>query len=175
MRMNVSGGEFNDYSTGTVIDGGSFAEPADTALEAMRAFVGRFPYAELFGDLSIDYADRIPDTAGLFPSGLVEVRRTRDVLGNATVESQYNFALYTVMSKAPGDDAGATLNAEWVQAFQEWVQEQSVAGQAPAFGDDPRRERITAQNGAIYSADDEGVAVYAIQITVSFTRHYERS
>lgn len=174
MRMNVSGGEFNDYSTGTVIDGGSFAEPADTALEAMRAFVGRFPYAELFGDLSIDYADRIPDTAGLFPSGLVEVRRTRDVLGNATVENQYNFALYTVMSKAPGDDAGATLNAEWVQAFQEWVQAQSVAGQAPTFGDEPRKERIAAQNGAIYSADAEGVAVYAIQISVSFTRHYER-
>lgn len=174
MRLNVDGGEFNDYDTGSTIDGGSFAEPADTALEAMRAFVGRFPYAELFGDLAIDYADRIPDTAGLFPSGLVEVRRTSDVLGNVTVENQYNFALYTVMSKAPGDDAGATLNAEWVQAFQEWVQEESVMGQAPAFGDEPRTERITAQNGAIYSADPEGVAVYAIQISVSFKRQYEK-
>jgi hypothetical protein len=60
-------------------------------------------------------------------------------------------------------------------AFQEWVQEQSVLGLAPTFGDDPRMERITAQNGAIYSADAEGAAVYAIQISVSFTRRYERS
>lgn len=145
-----------------------------TALDKMRSFVAGFPETDVLEELAIDYADRIPDTAGLFPSGLVEVRRDRDVLGNVTVANQYNFALYTVMSKAPGDDAGATLNAEWVQAFQEWVQEQSVTGQAPTFGDEPRTERITAQNGAIYSADPEGVAVYAIQISVSFTKHYEK-
>ena len=146
-----------------------------TALEKMRAFVAGFPQADVLAELAIDYADRIPDAAGLFPSGLVEVRRRPDLLGNVTVENQYNFALYTVLPKAPGDDAGATLNAEWCMAFQEWVQEQSVLGLAPTFGDDPRTERITAQNGAIYSADAEGVAVYAIQISVSFTRHYERS
>ena len=174
MRMNVSGGEFNDYSTGTVIDGGSFAEPADTALEAMRAFVGRFPYADIFSELAIDYADRIPDTAGLFPSGLVEVRRTSDVLGDVTVENQYNFALYTVLPKAPGGDEGATLNAEWVAAFQEWVQEQSVLGLAPTFGDEPWTERITAQSGAIYSVDDEGTAIYAIQIAASFKKTYRK-
>jgi len=145
-----------------------------TALEKVKAFVASYPGADVLADLAIDYADRIPDTAGLFPSGLVEVRRVPDVLGNVTVVNQYNFALYTVMSKAPGDDAGATLNAEWVQAFQEWVQEQSVLGLAPTFGDDPRQERITAQNGAIYSADAEGVAVYAIQISVTFTKRFEK-
>lgn len=145
-----------------------------TALEKVKAFVASFPGADVLAELAIDYADRIPDTAGLFPSGLVEVRRVTDVLGNVTVVNQCNFALYTVMSKAPGDDAGATLNAEWVQAFQEWVQEQSVLGLAPTFGDDPRQERITAQNGAIYSADAEGVAVYAIQISVTFTRSFEK-
>lgn len=145
-----------------------------TALEKVKAFVASFPGADVLAELAIDYADRIPDTAGLFPSGLVEVRRVPDVLGNVTVVNQYNFALYTVMSKAPGDDAGATLNAEWVQAFQEWVQEQSVLGLAPTFGDDPRQERITAQNGAIYSADAEGVAVYAIQISVTFTKRFEK-
>lgn len=145
-----------------------------TALEKVKAFVASFPGADVLAELAIDYADRIPDTAGLFPSGLVEVRRTPDVLGNVTVVNQYNFALYTVMSKAPGDDAGATLNAEWVQAFQEWVQEQSVLGQAPTFGDDPRQERITAQNGAIYSADAEGTAVYAIQISATYVKKFRR-
>ena len=174
MRRDFDAGEFNDYQTGAAVDGGSFAEPPDTALGKMRAFVGAFPYADVLAELAIDYADRIPDTAGLFPSGIVEVRRTKDLLGNVTVENQYNFALYAVMSKAPGEDAGATLNAEWVSAFQEWVQERSARGLAPTFGDEPRKERMTAQNGAIYSADPEGVAVYAIQISVSFTRHYER-
>ncbi len=146
-----------------------------TALETMKEFIASYPDGDALEGLAIDYADAIPDTAGLFPSGLVEVRRRTDLLGNVTVENQCNFALYTVMSKAPGDDAGATLNAEWVQSFQTWVQEQSARGLAPTFGDEPRTERITAQNGAIYSADAEGVAVYAIQISATFTKHYERS
>ena len=145
-----------------------------TALETMREFVASYPGMDVLAGLAIDYADRVPDCASLFPSGLVEVRRTKDVLGNVTTDNQYNFVLYTVLGKAPGDDEIATLNAEWVQAFQEWVQERSALGLAPTFGDEPRRERITAQNGAIYSADPEGTAVYAIQISVSFTRHYER-
>lgn len=145
-----------------------------TALETMREFVQSYSDADVLAVLDIDYTDKVPNAAGLFPSGLVELRRSTDLLGNVTVENQYNFALYTTLEKAPGDDEGATLNAEWQMAFQEWVQEQSARGLAPAFGDEPRRERIVAQNGAIYSADPEGTAVYAIQISVEFIRNYER-
>ena len=144
------------------------------ALETMRAFVESYPDSTALTPFAIDYADRVPGCAGLFPGGLVEVRRRTDLLGNVTVENQYNFTLYTVMAKAPGEDAGATLNAEWQMAFQEWVQEQSARGIAPTFGDEPRSERITAQNGAIYSADGEGTAIYAIQISASFKRHYRK-
>lgn len=144
------------------------------ALETMRGFVASYPGADMLSGLAIDYADRVPDCASLFPSGLVEIRRRTDLLGNVTTENQYNFALYTVLGKSPGDDAAATQNAEWQMGFQEWVQEQSARGLAPTFGDEPRAERIVAQNGEIYSADDEGTAVYAIQIAVNFTRHYER-
>ena len=43
---------------------------------------------------------------------------------------------------------------------------------APAFGDDTGTERITAQNGCIYSAGDEGTAVYAIQLSVTFKKFF---
>lgn len=146
--------------------------PETTALEKMRAFIGTFPDADILDSLSIDYTDSVPCTGGLFPSGLVEIRRTRDILGNVTVENQYNFALYTVLEKSPDEDEGATANAEWQIAFQEWVQAQSVAGTAPTFGDVPKDERITAQNGTLYSAEGEGTALYAIQISVTFTKRY---
>ena len=142
------------------------------ALETMRAFVESYPDSGALSSFAIDYADRVPGCAGLFPGGLVEVRRRTDLLGNVTVENQYNFTLYTVMAKAPGEDDGATLNAEWQMAFQEWVQEQSARHLAPTFGDEPRTERMTAQNGTIFSADEEGVAVYVIQISASFKRFY---
>jgi len=145
-----------------------------TALEKMREFVKSYPDADVLADLTIDYTDHVPNCGGLFPSGLVEVARRQFILGGVEIDQQYNFALYTVLEKSAGEDSGATLNAEWLMGFQEWVQEQSALGLAPQFGDEPRKERVWAGNGAVYSADEEGYAVYAVQISASFTRKYER-
>jgi len=144
------------------------------ALELMRQFVRKFPEADILSELSIDYTDNVPNCAGLFPGGLVEISRSTDLLGEVTVTNQYNFVLYTVLSKSADEDEGASYNAEWQMRFQEWVQAMSIAGRVPTFGDDPRRERIAAQNGAIYSAQDEGTAVYAIQLSVTFVKIYEK-
>lgn len=141
-----------------------------TALEKMRAFVASYPDHDILARLDVDYTDKVPNAAGLFPSGLVEVSRTRDILGDVTVENQLNFALYTTLEKFED----GTDNAEWQLAFQEWVQEQSALGLAPTFGDDLRTERIQAQNGQLYSADEEGTALYAIQISVNYTKKLRR-
>ena len=146
-----------------------------TPLETMRAFVASYPDADILSTLSVDYTDQVPEMGGIFPQGLVEVARRTDLLGNVTVTNQLNFALYTVLSKAPEDDVGATYNAEWLLGFQQWVQEQSVLHLAPTFGDEPLAESIVAQNGEIYSADTEGVAIYAIQISVMYNKRFRRA
>lgn len=143
-----------------------------TELQKMRDFIASYPDFDILGQLQIDYTDKVPNSAGLFPGGLVEVSRDRDVLGNVEVVNQLNFALYALFEKAPDDDAIATLNAEWEIGFQQWVQAQSMQGNAPVFGDVPRRESITAQNGAIYSADEEGTAIYAIQLAVRYVKEF---
>lgn len=139
-----------------------------TALDKMRGFIESYPYATIFDQFSIDYTDKVPNSGGLFPSGLVEIRRHHDMLGNVWVDNQYNFALYTRVEKYED----GTDDAEWQMAFQEWVQQQSATGAAPTFGDEPRRERITAQNGMLYSADEEGTALYVIQINATFTKNF---
>ena len=143
-----------------------------TPLEKMRSFVESYPSADILGTLTIDYTDNVPSSGGLFPSGLVEVRRTRDLLGNTYVTNQYNFALYAVFEKSANEDAGATFNAEWLMDFQQWVQGMSITGQAPTFGDVPRSERIVAENGTIYSAEEEGTAMYVIQISATFEKQF---
>lgn len=144
-----------------------------TALEKMRTFIRGYPGAADFAEFRIDYTDQIPANAGLFPSGLVEVSRATDILGNTTVTNQYNFALYCVFPKPPGDDAAAGVNADWVMDFQQWVQERSVTGEAPVFGDVPRQERVMAQNGALYETDKEGLALYMVQISAKFIKRYK--
>ena len=144
-----------------------------TALEKMRRFVESYPSADNFRDYKVDYTDQIPSNGGIFPSGLVEINRVKDILGNVTVVNQYNFGLYCVFAKPPGDDVAATINADWVMGFQEWVQEQSITGQAPVFGDGPHSERVVAQNGVLYEADGEGLAIYSVQISAQFTEIFK--
>ena len=144
-----------------------------TALEKLQTWIATFPdYDILSNGFHVDYTDKIPSQGGVFPSGLVEISRKHDILGNTTIENQYNFGIYTVFAKAPGDDMSATTNADWVSDFQEWVQAQSVTGAAPAFGGEPRTEKVIAQNGMLYEATDEGLGTYMVQLSVQFKKKY---
>ena len=144
-----------------------------TALEKVKKWLATYPEFDILGNFRVDHTDQIPANGGIFPSGLVEVERRKDILGNVTVTNQYNFGLYYVFDKAPGDDVGATINADWIMGFQEWAQEQSATGQAPVFGDVPNAERVTAQNGVLYESDKEGTATYMVQLTVTFVKEFK--
>ena len=145
----------------------------DTDIEKVREWLKTFPKFNEISTFSVDYTDQIPANGGIFPSGLVEISRTEDIIGNVTVEIQYNFGLYYVFGKAPEDNIGATLNADWIMEFQQWVQEQSVLGKAPVFGNTGEKEKAVAQNGVLYEADSEGVATYMVQLSFNFTKKYE--
>lgn len=143
-----------------------------TALQKMREFIGRYPGYDILGEFHVDYIDRVPSSGAIAPAGLVELSRSSDVFGNVTVNNQYNFSIYYCFEKAAGDDVGAAVNSDWLASFQEWVQMQSALGLAPAFGDKPLEERISAQNGVLYDAD-EGTATYMVQLSVTYTKKYE--
>lgn len=124
-------------------------------------------------DLRIDYYSPQPDNGSIDPSGVQIISIKEDILGNKTVDQQYNFALYYVLAKEPGDDSGSEDNAAWLLDFQEWVNEQSLLGLAPTFGDDPKTEQIKAQNGSLTQATMDGVAIYMVQLSVNFIKKYE--
>ncbi|MBR4290676.1 MAG: hypothetical protein IKT52_08565 [Oscillospiraceae bacterium] len=143
-----------------------------SALKKIREWLDTFPGNDRLESLQVDYVPAEPGSGSIAPSGLVEVSRNEDILGNITVENQYNFGLYYVFAKSTDDDEGSTQNADWLMDLQEWVQEQSVLGVAPRFGDEPAAERIQAQNGSIYGADEEGTAIYMVQLSVNFIKKY---
>lgn len=143
------------------------------ALEKVKDWLAKYPGHDILGQYLVDYTDKVPSCGGVFPSGLVEVERKKDICGNVTVTNQYNFGLYYVFEKSPGDDVGAAVNADWIMDFQLWAQEQSVLGLAPVFGDVPDRERIIAQNGVLYEANEEGTATYMVQLSIQFIKKFE--
>lgn len=145
-----------------------------SALQKIREWLATFPQIDRVTELKVDYYSTTPDeTSSIAPSGLQEISRTEDILGNVTVENQYNFNLEFVLTKSPGDDIGATENADWLLAFQEWVQQQSILRAVPVFGDEPARETVKAQNGANEYADLDGTGVYTVLLSVNFYKKYE--
>lgn len=144
-----------------------------TDLEKIREWIATYPGTDRLQSLKVDYYETVPDNGSIAPSGLVEISRAEDILGNVTVQNQYNFGLYYALAKAPGDDEGAAENADWIMGLQNWVQEQSIRHLAPTFGDEPQKEAVKAQNGGIVAADEEGTAVYMVQLSVNFTKIYE--
>ena len=144
-----------------------------TDLEKIRNWLKGYPGADPVQDLKVDYYSPDPNNGSIDPSGLIEVSRTTDIMGGVTVENQYNFALYFVLLKSPDDDTGATDNAALLMDFQQWIQEQSLRRLAPIFGDDPDAETIKAQNGALFAANEEGVAIYTVQLSINFIKYYE--
>lgn len=143
-----------------------------SALETIREWVKTYPGHDILSEFSIDYTDQIPANGGIFPSGLTEVSRRRYITGDTMVENQYNFGIYYVFAKAPEDDVGALVNADWVMDFQEWVQEQSINGDCPQFGD--KTLSIKAQNGTLYAAEAEGTATYMVQLSVNFNKFFKK-
>lgn len=143
-----------------------------TSLEKITTWLATYDGFDILSQFYVDYTDKIPSQGGVFPSGLIEIQRNRDILGNSSVINQYNFGLYYVFAKAAGDDTSATINADWIMDFQEWVQAQSVTGAAPVFGDEPKTEKIIAQNGVLYEATDEGIGTYMVQLSVQFKKKY---
>lgn len=143
-----------------------------TALQKIREWIKTFPqYADL-REFSVDFTSAAPGNGGIMPGGLTEISRRKDVWGNVTVTNQYNFTLWFVFEKAQEDDAGSEKNAQFLMDFQNWVQAQSATGFAPTFGDEPRTESMTAQNGALYGTDAEGTALYTVQLTAEFIKRY---
>lgn len=143
------------------------------ALQTIRDWLASYPGYDILANFQVDYTDCIPAGGGIFPAGLVEVRRTRDVLGGVAAVNQLNFGLYYVFEKSPGDDLAAQQNQDWLLDFQDWVQEQSLLRLAPTFGDEPLEETIKAQNGTLYEADPEGLATYLVTLSVQYIKNYD--
>lgn len=145
-----------------------------SALKTIREWLKTFPGYSRLQSMRVDYLAAEPDSGSIAPSGLIEVSRKENIFGDITVVKQYNFGLYYVFAKATEDDDGSTENADWIIDLQEWVLEQSILGKAPTFGDEPKEEKIKAQNGTIYGATEEGTAIYMVQLSVEFIKKYER-
>lgn len=146
-----------------------------THLETIRQWVMTYPEIDKVKGLGVDYYSEQQQKSSLAPAGLLEISRREDILGNITVENQYNFSIVFAFNKSPDDDVGAIENAEFVLGFQQWVQDQSIRRLVPTFGNDPKTETVKAQNGELTFADQDGTGYYTVLLSINFTKIYKET
>lgn len=137
-------------------------------LDQVRQWLLTYPKWEEGNLLYIDYTDGMPGNSGLFPTGFQVLSRQEDVLGGVKVLCRCNFSLYRV---GTADPEGA--DARWLMEFQQWVLQQSAAGLAPKFGDEPNMEIIRAEKGTLRERHP-GMQVYAVVLTAEFVKKYDK-
>lgn len=133
-------------------------------LEKMTSWLKTFPQWE--GSIHVDFLEGLPGDNGVYPRGITELSRREDVLGNVKVRCRYDFLLRR--SVVSGEE-----NARWLLEFQNWVMEQDRLGLAPRFGDEPKTERIRAEEGRLESHSQVGSALYTVRLQAEFTKIYE--
>lgn len=136
-------------------------------LEKLKVWLSTYPNWE--DALQVDFAEGRPAFAGLLPKSLEQTSRQVDVLGNSLVEYRYYVTLYWQMTGQKNDGESACRLLD----FQNWVQEQSIQGLAPHFGDVPAMERIRTEKGGFTLGAQ--IATYTVTLMVDFAKVYEVS
>lgn len=138
------------------------------ALEKVRQWVQTFPKWEAGSLLYIDHTAAVPGNTGLYPMGMEVVQTHEDILGGITARCRYRFSLYRVTASQEDREEDAL----WLMEFQAWVQQQSLMGLAPTFGDEPAREQIRAEKGRLKEGSQTGTGVYAVELIAEFVKKY---
>lgn len=139
------------------------------SLEQLRIWLSTCPY--LSGEIRFDTVGVTPGSMGLYSCGREETGRQEDVLGNVTTHCMHTFMLYMVCSPEP--QTGKT--ARQMIQVQDWVNQQSMEGNAPIFGDVPRQEKIWAERGKLHSVAKSGTWKYEMRLIVQFQKKFEGS
>lgn len=143
-------------------------------LEKIREFIAKCPCIDKFtDDIHIDWTDADPGDYGIMPTGESIIRTEEDILGNKILYKQYNVSLYAMRFTV--NDIVRLESSGFLEDFTAWIEEQSFAGTAPIFGDNPAEEYITAQNGMLFQLSDNGkTGRYQIQIQCFYEKHYRK-
>lgn len=143
--------------------------------QAVQQWLTTCPHLKTFtGGAHVDWTGPCAGNYGIMPTGCADIETEQDVLGNVIKHKQYNFALYA--RNWTIDDVIRLENSDFLEMFQNWVEQQQYAGLTPKVGDNPDDEEISAQNGMLFQIDENGqTGLYQIQIAITYEKHYERN
>ncbi len=144
----------------------------ENILPRLRGWLAGAPALQGVDRLWVDHAAAGAPAAGLWPQGVQVTARRQNLLGDTALRCRARFVLRVALPFVPGDEALAAQNAQRLLALRQWVARESAALRAPAFGDEPAGETLSAEAARLESlpnAGGEGTAVYAVTLAAEYT------
>lgn len=128
-------------------------------------------YLQCFDGMTIltDSVPGQPDSYALMSTGNGSI--ARDVIGGCKYRNSY--VLYAC--EAAMDEVDRAQTHDLLERLQDWIEEQRYQGQLPVLPEPFVAEEVTASNGMLCDVMDNGLALYQIQIQMTFTRRNQNA
>lgn len=134
-------------------------------IKSLREYFSECPVMDGFTDGHVDWTDEKSDNYGISPAGDTRIKRYVD----GTELRKYDFVIYARFSTA--EDAQKMQNSEWVEEFQEYIRKQNLGRNLPEGDEKTIPEKLTANNGLLFSYDENGLSgVYQVQLELIYRR-----
>lgn len=100
----------------------------------------------------------------LAPSGNGKV--VTDIVGNKTFENNYVF----YAKEAAADEVDRQDNYDFLEDFQDWLDDQNDAGNLPVLPGRYEAESLEVSNAMLFDIDGNGAGLYQVQIKLILTK-----
>lgn len=123
-------------------------------------------YLQGFSGMAIltDQVAGEPESCALMPTGNGSIER--DVTGGCKYKNSY--VLYAC--EAALDETDRANTHDLLERLQDWIEERVYHGDLPVLPAPFTAESVSASNGMLCDVMDNGLALYQIQIQMTFTR-----
>ncbi|HCA29832.1 MAG TPA: hypothetical protein DEP23_09820 [Ruminococcaceae bacterium] len=135
-------------------------------IKSVQAWLEGFTGLEFksFQEILTDFTEELPSSYALAPAGNSKV--TEDIMGNRTYQNSY--ILYA--REPAGNEVDRAENYDFLEALNDWIEEQDDKRNYPQLPDSRKVESITVSNIMMFGVDDNGSAVYQIQMQLIYTK-----
>lgn len=115
-------------------------------------------------EIRTDLTEEQPSSYALAAAGNSKIEE--DILGNCTYQNSYVFYARELAS----NEIDRADTHEFLDRLKEWIEEKNASGDLPSLPDGYTAEGIEVSNAMLFGIDENGVALYQVQIQLTYVK-----
>ena len=138
-----------------------------SVIEGVAAFLAGCPHLDNAQQINIDRYDPACGYS-VSPTGQAVAKQYLD--GSAVIESSFEF----YFTDFANDDGERLENSIFLEQTANWIRQQAQRRNPPNLGEGRQARRLEASNGMLFATQDDGTAVYQLQLKLTYFQKGDR-